>query len=245
MSMVRSIWPAEPFNRAGAIFFAFVLMALGIATFTNVPLSFYGAFPLFRVLDTGRFVIDRGRLIDVPLQLPMPIALRFADSLAALRPSFCIAYATIPGVGLAVSLLVCKSRRPSLFIWPAMSICVVGLPGQCSLHSKAIMAVTLLWPALLAVLVDAPAKLWPLVAITSIATVCAHPNAAAVLASIVLVASFSARIRPQSRKRSLLFGSALGVLVVLRAVPWTSLWFRRSTFGCCSSWSSCGTSGVA
>ena len=27
------------------------------------------------------------------------------------------------------------------------------------------------------------------------------------------------------------------------SVPWTFLWFRRSIFGCCSSWSSCGTNG--
>jgi hypothetical protein len=214
--MVRGIWPAEPFVRAVGIFFALVLLALGIATFVSAPLSFDGAFFLFRVLDAHQFAADHGRLINIPLQLPVLAAARFTENLGVLRPVFCAAYAVIPAVGLAVSWLVCRSRRPSLFIWPAVSICLVGLPGQFSFHSEAIIAVTLLWPALLTVLIGAPATVLPLVAIASIAAACSHPYAAVVLALIVFVAIVSAIVRPDSRKASLLFALGLGTLLLAR-----------------------------
>jgi hypothetical protein len=206
----------DTFSRAVGIFFAFVILALAIATFANVPLSYYGAFFFFHVLDTHQFVVERGRLIDIPLELPMLAASRFTDNLGVLRAIFCAAYAAIPALGLAASWLVCRSRRPSLFIWPAMSICIIGLPGQFSLHSEAIMAATLLWPALLAVLVGAPATVWPLVAITSIAAAGSHPNAAAVLAFIILVAIVSAIMRTESRKVSLPLALALTALLLAR-----------------------------
>jgi hypothetical protein len=207
---------AQTFSRAVGIFFAFVILALVIATLVDAPLSFDGAFFLFSVLDTHQFADAHGRLINIPLQLPVLAASHFTDNLNVLRPIFCAAYAAVPALGLAVSWLVCKSRRPSLFIWPAMSICLVGLPGQFSLHSEAIMAVTLLWPALLAVLVGAPATVLPLVAMTSIAAACSHPYAAVVLALIVFVAIVSAIVRPDSRKASLLFALGLGTLLLAR-----------------------------
>jgi hypothetical protein len=208
---------AEAFNRAVWIFFAFVILALAIATLVNAPLSFDGAIFLFSVLDTHRFAIAHGRLINIPLQLPMVAATHFTDNLAALRPIFCAAYAAVPALGLAASWLVCRSRRPSLFIWPAMSICLVGLPGQFSFHSEAIIAVTLLWPALLTVLIGAPRTVLPLVAITSIAAACSHPYAAVVLAFIVFVAIISAIVRPDSRMASLRFALALGTLLLARS----------------------------
>jgi hypothetical protein len=207
---------AATFSRAVGIFFAFVILALAIATSVNVPLSYYGAFFFFRLLETHRFVVEHARLIDIPLELPMLAASRFTDNLSVLRPIFCAAYAAVPALGLAASWLVCRSRRPSLFLWPAMSICIISLPGQFSLHSEALMAVTLLWPALLAVLAGSLATVWPLVAITSIAAACSHPNAAAGLAFIVLVAIVSAIMRPGSRKASLLFALALAALLLGR-----------------------------
>ena len=83
--MVKSIWPVEPFDRAVAIFFALFLFALGIAVFVNAPLSYDGAFFLFRVLDTHQFAADHGRLINIPLELPLLVATHFTDNLGALR----------------------------------------------------------------------------------------------------------------------------------------------------------------
>ena len=214
--MLRRIWPAEPFDRAVAIFFALVLLAIAIATVENAPLSYDGAFYLFRVLDSERFSAAHLRLINIPLQIPVLIALRLTPDLAVLRLAFSAAYASVAVFALAVSWFVCRSRSPSLFIWPAMSICIAGLPGQFAFQSEAMMADTLLWPTLLAVLIGASPLVWLWVAITSIAAACSHPYAAVVLAFIVFVAILSAILRPQSRQRSLMLAIGLSVLLIAR-----------------------------
>ena len=211
--MLRRVWPLQPYDRAIAMFFALVLLTLGIAAVMSAPLSYDGAFYLFRVLDSQRFSAEHLRLINIPLQLPVLIAMRLTADMSVLRVAFSAAYASIPVFALAVSWFVCKSRRPSLFIWPAMSICIAALPGQFAFQSEAMMAVTLLWPALLVVLIGASPLVWPWVAITSIAATCSHPYAGLVLALIVLVAIASAIVRAESRKRSL--GLALGLSVLL------------------------------
>jgi hypothetical protein len=214
--MLSRVWPAQPFARAVAIFFALILLALGFAAVMNAPLSYDGAFYLFSVLDSNRFSTAHGRLINFPLQLPVLIAMRLTQDMSVLRVAFSTAYASIPLFALAVSWFVCRSRRPSLFIWPAMSICIAGLPGQFAFQSEAMMAVTLLWPALLAVLIGASPLVWPWVAITSIAAAASHPYAGLVLALIVLVALVSAIVRPESRKRSVRLALGLGVLLLAR-----------------------------
>jgi hypothetical protein len=216
--VIRDAPRRELFDRAVAIFFAFVLLGLGIATLVNAPLAYDGAFFFFRVLDTHQFAADHGRLINLPMQLPVLIATRFTDNLHLLRLLYCAPEAAIPLLGLGLAWLVCKSQRPSLFIWPAMSICVAALPGHFSFHSEAKMVVTLLWPVLLAVLSGASAILLSLLAIVSVVAAYSHPTAVILLAFIVSVAIACAIVRPQSRRRSVGFALALGILLLVRVL---------------------------
>jgi hypothetical protein len=216
--MLSRFWPLHPFDRAVAIFFALVLLTIAIATIVSAPLCYDGAFYLFRVLDSQRFSAAHLRLINIPLQLPVLIAQRLTQDLGVLRLIFSAAYASVPVFALAVSWFVCRSRRPSLFIWPAMSICIAGLPGQFFLSSETIMAVTLLWPALLTVLIGAPAAVLPWVAIASIGAACSHPYAVVVLALIVMFAIISAIVRPESRKQSIRLALGLSALLLARAL---------------------------
>src|SRR5579872_4730925 len=107
------------FHRGVTLFLALVVLALGFAAVVGAPLSFDGAFFLFRVLDKHQFAADHGRLINIALQMPVLVATHYTESLVALRALFSIAYVAVPFIGLAVSWMVCKARRPSLFIWPA------------------------------------------------------------------------------------------------------------------------------
>ena len=208
----------EAFNRAITIFFGLIALALGIATFVNAPLSYDGAYFLFRVLDDHQFAAFHGRLINIPLQIPLLAALRFTQDIRLLSLAFSAAYASIPLLGLALSWLICRSRCPSLFIWPAMSICIAALPGQFSLQSESIMAATLLWPALLAVLLGATPTVLSLVAISALAATVAHPEAVVVLAFIVLVAATLAIVRPSSRRVAIGCALAFSVLLLVRAL---------------------------
>ncbi len=225
--MVRGVWPAGSFERAVAILFALVLLALGITTLVNAPLSFDGAYYLFRVLDTHQFAYDLNRLINIPLQLPVMAAIHFTQDIRLLCLTFSAAYCSVPVSGLAVLWLVCR-RRPSLFIWPAMSMCVAALPGQFFFQTEAIMVPTLLWPALLTPLIGTPAAVLPLVAIASVIATASHPIAAPILALAVLVTVVSAITRPQMRRASLCFALFLGLLLIARVAAPLHEWERRT-----------------
>jgi hypothetical protein len=218
--LITGIWPARPFDRAVAILFALVLLALGIATFVNAPLSFDAAYFLFRVLDTHRFADAHNRLINILLRVPVLVATRFTQDIRVLCLTFSAAYASIPVLGLAASWHVCRSRRPSLFIWPAISICIAALPGEFSFQSEQIMVAALLWPALLTGLIGAQAAVLALVAIISVIAAASHPIASTLLGIAVLAAVVSAITRPQVRRASLGFAFFLGLLLLARvAVP--------------------------
>ncbi len=185
---------------------------------SNAPLAFDGAFYFFSVLDHHKFAVFHDRLINVPLQLPMLAAAHLTQNVHVLRLIFCAAYASVPALGLAISWLLCRSRRPALFIWPAMSICIATLPGQFNFISECITSVTLMWPALLAILLAGPALAFPLVATASIGAAVSHPCTVIPLAFAMLVAIASAIVRPQVRKTSLWFAFGAGVLLLLRTV---------------------------
>ena len=225
--MAGAVRRVEHFNRAVMIFFALVMLALGIATLVNAPLSFDGAFFFFRVLDAHRCFAFHGRPINIPLQVPMLVAAHFTENMRVLRLAYCASYASIPLVGLGTAWLVCRSQRAAIFIWPAISICVVGVLGQFFFQSEAIMAATLLWPALLVVLVGAPSAIVALVAISSILATAAHPFAAPLLAVIVLAAIAVAVRRPPTRKRSIGFALFFGVLLLARVFAPLDPWERH------------------
>jgi hypothetical protein len=209
---------ARPFNRSVQIFFALVLLGLGIAVISDAPLAFDAASHFFLLLDHHQFVVHHHRFINIPLQIPMLAATWLTQNARVFRLIYCATYASVPALSLAASWLICRSRRPSLFIWPAMSICIGALPGQLYFTSECILSATLMWPALLGVLLAGPALAFPLVAIASIAAALSHPCAAIPLAFTMLVAIVSAIVRPRVRKPSLWFASGAGALLLVRTV---------------------------
>lgn len=216
--MTTGLAASKAFSRMVGIFFGLVALTIVIATFANAPLAYDGAFFFFEVLETHRFVDYHHRLINDPLQVPVLAAAHLTDNLAVLRPFYCAGYAVIPILGLALAWLVCRSRRPSLFLWPALSICLIALPGQFSFHSEAIIMVTLLWPALLAAVLGCSPAVLGLVALAALGAAYSHPFAVMVLAFIVLVAMVSAKVQPRSPALSLGLAGWLGILLIIRAV---------------------------
>ena len=206
------------FDHAVVVFFVLVVLGLGEAAASNAPLSFDGALYFFKVLDTHEFFAVHGRLISFPLETPVLTAAHFSQNLAALRFIFCASYAAIPAFSLLLCWLICRPRRAWMFIWPAMSICLAGLPGQFVFVSESIMSVTLLWPALLCVLVDAPTTYLPLVAVATIAATVSHLAAIGPLALIVVLAGISVVTRPRTKKASLMFALAFGILLIVRVL---------------------------
>jgi len=190
-------------------FFALVLCAIGISIACDAPLSYDGAFFFFSALDHHSFAAFHGRNINMLQQIPMFAVFRLTQNVHLLRIAYGAGYASVPGVCLGASWLLCRRRNPSLFIWPAMAICLASLPGQFSFHSEAIVATTLMWPALLTILVDGP---WLLYVMFVAAAIESHPGAILPLAFTIAIAIAFARLRPQSR-RTLVSIAAVGALL--------------------------------
>jgi len=204
------------FDRAAALFLLLIALGLAAAILANAPLSFDGAFYFFTLLDGHKFLAFHRRLINLPLQAPLLAAAHFTGSLGFLRLIFSASYATVPALGLLLCWPICRVRRPSMMLWPALSICVIALPSQFFFVSETIMEAALLWPALLAVLLGVSPALLALVVLTSVVATVAHPAAAGPLAAITCVTIICAIIRPETRRASLLFAVFFGALLIVR-----------------------------
>jgi hypothetical protein len=139
---------------------------------------------------------------------------------------FSLSYASVPMIGLAASYLVCR-KRPELFVWPAIGIGLVALPGALCFNSEAIMTPELFWPVLMASLIGIGGVIeLVVVAVLALTMLIVHPDAEALLALATLTAFISAlRIRP--RYPRLLGCLALALLVVGRLLIPLARYERR------------------
>ena len=219
--------PTHSFNRNVAILFGAVLLALSIAAGLRAPLAYDGSYFLFRVLDSRQLMVPHGRIVYIPIQLAALIAAHFSDSVQVIGLIFSGVTASVPALGLLVSWLVCR-RRPSLFLWPAIAICIIKLPGLMFFTSQQRLAVTLMWPALLTSLVGAAPATLASVAILALVGTLSHPNTAILLLIALFAAIANAKVRPTRRKQSLWFGSFLLLLLIVRIAIPLDVWEKSS-----------------
>jgi hypothetical protein len=200
------------------IFFLFVLIGFAVAAFAGVPLAWDGAFYLFASLDAQIPFIPHGRLINVALELPVVAASHLTQNFTLLRLVFCLSYASAPVAGLAASWLVCRERRPSLFVWPALSCCLAMLPGRFAFSGEATMSAWLLWPVFLSALIGVRRTLLPVVALMALAGFLAHPITAEFFALSAAAAAIAAFTSPAQRRRRLYGALALGLIALARTL---------------------------
>ncbi|HVN27165.1 MAG TPA: hypothetical protein VMT64_01690, partial [Candidatus Binataceae bacterium] len=138
---------------ATPLFFAAIAIALIVAAVLRAPLSWDGSFYFFQMLDRQWwFIAQPHRWINYALQAPTLLAMRFTLNFPILILIFSLSYASPAIIGVALSWLVCR-KRPELFIWPAIGIGIVTLPGILNFNSEATMTAPLFWPVLLAALI--------------------------------------------------------------------------------------------
>jgi hypothetical protein len=204
-------------NRAATwIFFAMIAVALILTSILRTPLSWDGSFYLFEMLDRQSwFIAQPHRWVNYALQAPTLAALHFTTNFPFLILIFSLSYASVPMIGLASSYLVCR-KRPELFIWPAIGIGLIALPGAICFNSEAVMTPELFWPVLMASLIGISGVVESVVvAVLALVMLIAHPNAISLLALATLTAFVSAlKMRP--RYPRLLGALGLALLVVGR-----------------------------
>jgi len=223
---------------AAPLFLALITLALLIAAVAGDPLSWDGGSYLFTILDQQRWYIPAHRLINAPLEAPELIAMQFTDNLAVLRLIFCLSWVAPPAVGIYFAWLVCRAQRPALFIWPALSLGLVSLPGMPNFISEAKMTAVLSWPLLLAALLPVRRKLLPVLAALAITLRFAHPTAACFLGLSAVVAAITGA-RSAGEERLVKFGLAvwMGLLCVSRLLAPLRPWERQTLAWSSLHWS--------
>ncbi len=185
------------------------IVAIGVATawWYEAALSWDGAYYLFKALDLREPFVPLNRSVNAALQAPVLLAARTTSDMALLRRLFVLPYVLVPLVGLALSWWVARNRRPDLLVWPALSICLLSLPGQLFFTSEGPIATALFWPVLLALLLGPGRSDLPLVALLSAAVWTAHPIAVPLF--LLAAAIVALRARQASSTRALLAVLAL------------------------------------
>jgi hypothetical protein len=205
-------------SRSEAVFVFFLLMsaASAIAACCNDPLSYDGAYHLFHILDTQATFSPNGRLVHVPLQLATVLVSHYTDNLTILRLIFSVFYGSVPVVILAACWLICRKTKRSLFIWPALSICIAGLPGQFAFCAEAMFGTNLVWPVLLCALTGVPVSSLPIAMLASVGAFFAYPPVAIHLLCVAAVAFSCAWRKVFDGERELLYGAGIAVLALFR-----------------------------
>lgn len=140
-----------------SLFFACAVAGALVAAWGGGVLAWDGAYYLFKALDDQAPFNPLGRRINVLLQAPLLWASAGGvDDLSILRRVFALPYALVPVVGLSLSWLVVRRRRPALFVWPALAVGLGLLPGLFFYTSEGPMIGSLAWPLLLGVLLGVP-----------------------------------------------------------------------------------------
>ncbi len=181
----------------------FGLTAVGLiyAALCGAGLSWDSSGLLFESLDKQTPLIPNGRLIAFPLQLPVLLASHVTDNLVVLQTIFGLSYLAVPLIALATAWWIVRDTARPLFVWAALGIGLVMLPGQFNVTEEANIALQLFWPVLLALLTGMRRVHVPLVLALALAILFSHPYAIGLFAvtSVVAVA-MGLRGADQSRR---------------------------------------------
>lgn len=159
------------------LYFSLILLALVVASVSGAGLAWDGSYVLFKVLDTQAPFVVHNRWFVVPLQWPVLLASGYTSDLTILQSVFNLAYGLIPLIALAACWWIVRDKAPSLFVWPALGIGLVTLPGQLCFVSDANITLQLFWPIMLGVLTGLRRPQVYLVMLLAVIVLLDHPVA--------------------------------------------------------------------
>jgi hypothetical protein len=202
------------------IAFALVLAVALFAIFVDAPLSWDGAFLLFRSLDMRRPAIPHDRYSVALFEAPALLLSRFTDHLRILRLAFGAVYASLPLVALTLSWRVVRVAAPQLMIWPFFGMCLATLGGQLMFVSECAIALHFAWPLLLIAITDRWRERWALALGLSLLLLFLHPIAPFLLLTVAATTALQSRVARRRQK--------LPLLLLLTAVAGAQLYLASS-----------------
>lgn len=205
--------PLTSYVRAALVLFG--LEGL-VTTWYLTGLTYDGSYFGYVILRNHQLFVDHQRYSEVVFELPVVLAARLATDMAVLRPLFCLPYALVPVISVALSWLVVRRQNPGLIIWPILGIGLVSVPGLALPTAEAVITAELAWPVLLAVAIGMPRRTWLVVLLVAPLILFLHPISAAPLAMAAMIAVVVAIQEPARRTTLLILSGACLVAAAVR-----------------------------
>lgn len=199
-------------------FWGLIAAGLGIAAFGRAGVSWDGSVYLFNLLNDQRMFAPHSRYINLLLQWPVLLLSAVAGNTALLQIGIGLIYAALPLAALATCWWIARRDAPSLFVWAALGIALVMLPGVFNVVAEANIAIWLFWPLVLAVLIGIPRRVVPLAIVLGLLLFVTHPSAVLLFGVVAAVAFVLGLRAPEQRRHLWLWaagfaGAALVALV--------------------------------
>jgi hypothetical protein len=219
--------PAPPRTKAPfTVKLTFAITAAGVAAagLLQLGLAWDGASIFVRTLNNRAPYFVHGRNFTEILRWPVLVVQGLTSNMSVLSATFGLSHAVPPLLALYVSWLVVRRIAPGLFVWAAIGILLVTLPGQAFMVSEAVIVAQFAWPLLL-MTVTGLEKPWfvYLGPVITYGMWFLHPAAAFLFLTVAAVAVVTGRMRPHARVGMYVWAGSLAAAGVSR-------WLIRSTF---------------
>jgi hypothetical protein len=212
-----------PRARTPWLFFGLVLGGVVFAAFGGAALAWDGSYIFFKTVDAQAFFVVHDRWMVAPLQVPALLGSKLSQNIEILRFLFNVGFCLVPLATLAVGWLMVRKIQPGLFLWSALAIGLVTLPGQFFFVSEAIITVQAGWILWLAALTGLKGWRFGVATVVALILFLSHPIVLAVYGLAAVLAFGYGWRYPQSRKR--VWTWALGITIL------TGIAFARFVIG--------------
>ncbi len=232
-------------DRSPLLAVAVLAAGAAVATWARAGLAWDGSYILFATLNEQVPFVTHFRLSSNLLLAPVLLASRFTDDLDLLAAVFTASFAVVAPLALALCWVVTRRRRPDLFVWGALGIGLVTLPGQFFLVSEAIAAIQLTWPVVLWIGGGTARRHLPLAVVLLVVVTFLHPAAGGLLGIVAVLLVLQSAVDTRARwwrlgaAAALLAAGALRVLAIEETgyeaetfnLYWVQTWFDRAVRG--------------
>lgn len=199
------------------LFFILIGLALGVSAVVGLPLAWDGSAVLFGLLDSQAPFVVLDRFSMVPLNLPVLWVSAITDNVPLLIFSFSVVYLCMTLLAFGVSWALANTgvqTRP-LYVWAALGVGLVALPGQASIIGQAMIAIQLFWIVMMALMTGLPRWSWLILVLLAPFLFFLHPLAIVLFATASACALFLGWQVPARRRAFLTAATAFGLLAAI------------------------------
>jgi hypothetical protein len=200
-------------------FFGMVGVALALTALSGMALAWDGSYELFVLLDAPESpeLYTQRHLLALPAQHIVRGLDIAPGNLHLSQTVYGLSYAVYPFLALAMAWWLVHEEAPGLFVWPAVGIGLVTLPGQLYVSSDALIGVQLFWVLVTAMLVKVKRRQLPFVLLFAVVTFLVYPFTPVMAAGALLLTALVGLLHRDRRRQMALWGAGFVALALLAA----------------------------